>query len=225
MPRKYSKRTVRKKKPYMARRRYKRRSRTTTVVRARGPVAPRTIVRLKYDQSFTITTPVFDQIFRLNSTFDPDFTGTGHQPYGRDTYASLYNRYRVFAVSYHLDVVNVSSGGYKVTVWADNDAVPTTNASLAAEYPSAVTKTVAPTEKVYFRGKYYLPNITGVTKTQYMTDDRFQALATTSPAESICQHIAASNFSDAAPTAGQVYFNLRLIMHCEWFDPLDLGQS
>lgn len=33
--------------------------------------------------------------FRANSIFDPDYTSTGHQPYGRDSYALLYNHYTV----------------------------------------------------------------------------------------------------------------------------------
>lgn len=33
--------------------------------------------------------------FRLNSIFDPDFTGTGHQPRGHDQYATIYQKYCV----------------------------------------------------------------------------------------------------------------------------------
>ena len=35
-------------------------------------------------------------VFRLNSLFDPDFTGTGHQPQGYDNMALQYNRYIVY---------------------------------------------------------------------------------------------------------------------------------
>jgi len=35
------------------------------------------------------------QVFRVNNIFDPDYTGTGHQPMYRDNYAALYSKYRV----------------------------------------------------------------------------------------------------------------------------------
>lgn len=35
------------------------------------------------------------QVYRGNSIYDPDFTGTGHQPLGHDQYSSFYHKYCV----------------------------------------------------------------------------------------------------------------------------------
>jgi hypothetical protein len=39
--------------------------------------------------------PVAYNLFRCGSIFDPNHTGVGHQPYGHDTYQSIYTHYRV----------------------------------------------------------------------------------------------------------------------------------
>jgi len=67
-----------------------------------APFMKQTIFRrLKYAQSFQRTTGtagVFgtEQVFNLNSLFDPDSTGAGHQPYGFDALALQYRRYMVY---------------------------------------------------------------------------------------------------------------------------------
>ncbi len=50
-----------------------------------------------------------EYVFRLNSLYDPDLTGTGHQPYGFDQFAALYSRYKVDRV--HIDVLFTTPGG------------------------------------------------------------------------------------------------------------------
>lgn len=55
-------------------------------------------VKLRYVTTVTINPPATQlgyHFFRANSLFDPDFTGTGHQPMTYDMWTTLYNHYTV----------------------------------------------------------------------------------------------------------------------------------
>lgn len=61
---------------------------------------PRSLItKLKYIEAPATFTTVGvtpqTNIYRANSIFDPDFTGIGHQPLFYDTYAAIYQNYRV----------------------------------------------------------------------------------------------------------------------------------
>ncbi len=49
------------------------------------------------------------QIFRADSIFDPDTTGTGHQPLMRDLWASQYDYYTVLACHYQIKLYNATA--------------------------------------------------------------------------------------------------------------------
>ncbi len=71
---------------------------------------PNLLTKLRYVDAFTLTSSVgavAKQTMIINSVFDPDSTGTGHQPLYRDTYAGLYNHYAV--VSARVTVTYVSN--------------------------------------------------------------------------------------------------------------------
>lgn len=56
------------------------------------------VVRLRYVQQISLdaaTGGVNTWVFRANSCFDPDFTGTGHQPLGFDQWSEFYDHYNV----------------------------------------------------------------------------------------------------------------------------------
>jgi len=50
--------------------------------------------------------------FRAGSIFDPDYTGTGYQPYGHDTYEKIYNHYRV--IKSVCKITNTTAGGNNI---------------------------------------------------------------------------------------------------------------
>lgn len=84
------------------------------------PFPARQMVRLKYCDVFQFTTNgTFSNYnteydFRLSSLFDPDLTGTGHQPYPHDVIALIYKRYQVRDVRVKLEWFDPSVDGVVV---------------------------------------------------------------------------------------------------------------
>lgn len=94
-------------KPRLRRRRvFKRRVRSgrgATVGRVRRVQAfpERMFIKLKYSQDIrmslgTLPTNTPGYVFRGNSLYDPDYSGTGGEPYAYSIYSQIYNRYRVY---------------------------------------------------------------------------------------------------------------------------------
>jgi len=91
---------------------------------------PKMFITFKYFQTFTFTNAAGvaqEQNFRMNSLFDPDVTGAGHQPYLYDFMIDKYNRYLVLKTRW---VVTFSPGALSMHV-----AVVPTNGTI----PVAVT--------------------------------------------------------------------------------------
>lgn len=56
------------------------------------------LTKLRYVDTYALISTagaIAKQVLYLNSTFDPDNSGTGHQPLYRDTYAAIYDQYSV----------------------------------------------------------------------------------------------------------------------------------
>ena len=64
-------------------------------------------VALPYVSALTLATPaafsMTNQVWRMNSVYDPDYSGAGHQPQGFDEYALLYASYRVNYVDVEIE--------------------------------------------------------------------------------------------------------------------------
>lgn len=192
-----------------------------TVNRAIQPIPQRYICRLKYSQPFVLTAVAPVQQFNLNSLYDPDRTGVGHQPYGFDQLAALYNRYRVIATSY---VVNATaSSAIRVAAIATNTTPAPNSLSDICERPRAKFFIQLPGGNTqYLKGKVYMPSLIGRSKAQYMADDRFQADTAASP-----QELALLNLYGKALDDNPVDINGVITMEftVEFFDQNPLSQS
>jgi len=222
MPKNYR---LKKKRGMRRRKVYRRKQRTTTVNRGLKPFASRYITKAKYSEAFTLSlSNGFTQIMNLNSLFDPNRTGIGHQPYGYDQLAQLYNRYRVIACSYVINGLGSSGDPIRLAAIPSNEPIasPFTISELCenprckwiVQYQGGATQ--------YLKGKVYIPSLFGRTKMQYMTDDRYQADVGSSPAELALLTISTSSLTD---TAVNTQIVVTMEYTCEWFDPKPLDQS
>jgi len=136
--RKYSakKRTTKSRKYTRRKRRYTRRKPLVL-----GGIPDSRVVKLRYcdfvklDASSAGSAVATQHTFVANSVYDPDDTGTGHQPMGFDEMAAQYNHYVVLGskitVHFDNDVDHVQLAGQYAFLRLD-DVVPPTNTNLAA---------------------------------------------------------------------------------------------
>lgn len=96
-------------------------------------------VKLKYVQCITLSTSATysgEHAFRINSIYDPDYTGTGHQPYYHDQLQTLWKYYEVKGCK--IKTTFTASGGTGNTILyyrfgPNMVAVSTTNAAVDLE--------------------------------------------------------------------------------------------
>jgi len=89
-------------------------------------------VALRYVSDFTLdasATASDTRVYSVNSIFDPDQTGIGHQPMFRDNYAAIYSTYRV-----NYSTVTVVPLTTHVVNTAQNDQVAGTSVSTTQYY-------------------------------------------------------------------------------------------
>lgn len=223
MPMKKSQR----KKPTGARRRpalrRPRRAYPTNVNRSLQPIPQRYIAKMKYSESIT-TDATGNFQFNLNSIFDPNRSGVGHQPYGHDTFLTLYNRYRVIACGWRINaLLSTAANPVQIGCMPANEVITFTSISELREQPRAKYITQNPgAATVTLTGKQYIPSLVGRTKEQYMADDRYQAQMGASPSELAILNLV-SNTSNETVVAQQL--NVLLEFTVEFFDIKHLAQS
>jgi len=100
---------------------------------------------LRYAQTNVLDVGNFgttQQVFRANSLYDPDYTGTGHQPNGFDQLMAAYNHFTVTRARINVRVLQVGTGGGFIEPGAIVLAYSDTGIFMAsqADYPSAIEK-------------------------------------------------------------------------------------
>lgn len=171
-------------------------------------------------------------VWRLNSAYDPDYTGAGHQPLGYDQLApALYARYRVLSCKVEVEVVNTGSSAPLNWVCYPSNAHALASGSVATAWeraaqwgcPVHTAQQVASGGGPRFVKTFYPHQVPGLTKAEYLSDDSFQAAYNADPAEVIDLQVEVSS-ADASSLC--VYaIAIRLTYEVEFSDRVQLSGS
>lgn len=228
MPRRYRKTRGKRR---AVKRRGKRKAKASTLrLRTTTVIPDRMFVKLKYaDVISRVPGATIDNyVFRGNSLFDPDFTGTGHQPFGYDQWASanqFYQRYRVHAAKAIYKINNDTATGLICSVYPSLQSTSISIMSNALETPRARFKTCGENAgqsiTTLSTGLNYTKAVAGMPSISQ--DDLFTSLYTTSPSRQWYYVFTASSTDGVTNAVYQ--FSVQLTYFVEFFDRTQIGQS
>lgn len=185
-------------------------------------------LKLRY-QSDTITLTCTSGVaqfyqFNLNGLFDPNLTGTGHQPLGYDSVKLLYNRYRVDRASYELNFVNTSS---VLPINFSYGYNPSTSGPVSGTQTEAKNwfkgTGGANNTAISIKGKTSLWKAASVTKARWKTDDIYTATISANPGTTPTLQIYVEPYDQSTTTTIKIAFNM--IYHAHFYEPIYLATS
>jgi len=182
---------------------------------------------MSYNTAITLSTPAANSlavnVFRLNSVYDPDFTGVGSSVAGYSQMAAMYGRYRVL--------------GARFTVsWVNNSQIAAFTAFLAANPVTTVGTSIAGVlqqRHIWFKGAGSVTGtpalekagsattaaLYGVPPAQVLAEDDFAGLVGGNPNNGTYLHVGV--YSDAAIVS--VTIHVRIEYDVMWSLPLELA--
>lgn len=170
---------------------------------------------------------ILDKVYRGGSIFDPEFAVGGGQPLGHDEWQSLYQQYRVRAVTVELEVISDSA------TCAGFGCVPlnTSSALLLREqileqnnYKECLLG--IDTNKGMGKLRHYQTTAQqfGMPTDIVQYDDNFRASFGANPNSEYYWHIYAYGFGTAS-TSFEVQVRIRIIYHVDLFNRATLVRS
>jgi hypothetical protein len=127
------------------------------------------------------TSPYATYVFRGNSLYDPDYTGTGHQPLYFDTLMAVYSKYKVISVTVNISFIGLSGFCYVVPlseILSSGPNVPTYAEYVRGRVATTGNAAIQPSRPI--RAKYTTQSILGLTN-QQLQDDTYSGTASTNP--------------------------------------------
>jgi len=195
------------------------------------PIFPaRSRKNLRYSTNFALTTTagaVTSYVFRANDLFDPDFTGSGHQPMGFDQMMLSYNHFVVVRSRIRVTFKSYGSVDQTVCIRQDATSTPLTVIDRILEFGGLVTADLPSSGTAGCQIVLELPinirKLQGIQKDYLMLDDpTLRGDAATSPTEVTYFHVQAW---DAVGNGSTTQCSAILEFDAFFMEPRDLIES
>lgn len=207
-------------------------SRAARSVRSLNPFPRIKFVKHRYVDTITLPAATGAGLgrayhFRANSTYDPDYTGLGHQPLFRD---EMYNMYLEYGVMYSLFKVTHNQ---TETNQINSRLICTKDPSLDLSNPTTfleqyggripmihAQRNLPFVQKIWFS----YPRFRKTSRKALMSDDTFRTSAGSNPTEGIYFSIYQAPV-DPSVTLAALKVQVEVVYYTYWFNPHDATQS
>lgn len=173
----------------------------TAVTESFVPLFPaKTTKWLRYCDDFSLSSSLgvmTTYVYSANGLYDPNITGTGHQPMGFDTMMSYYEHYHVERCRWKAVFRNTGNDGGFCGARVDADVTPLSNYIQALENGRMVYDILDKTGTTYswkqLQGEVNLLTLAGLTRTNFLADGNLRGTAAANPSEQTYLHFSLWN--------------------------------
>lgn len=153
-------------------------------------VPQRVFTRARYVDQLALTNaigPYFVHYQYQSSYYDPDLTGTGHQPYLRDQWATFYSYYRVWGIRYRIRLVNRGTEPARLCL-AHLGTTNSANTDMVVNWERPYCKRkgvlgVGDETGLTFAGYMSVPRTEGISKTAFIGESSYECGIGTNPSK------------------------------------------
>lgn len=195
------------------------------------PIFPATITkRLRYSTAFVLSSVsgavTGTYVFRANDLYDPDFTGTGHQPMGFDQLMQWYNHFVVTWAKITLVFKNGLATSPTVCLRVDADSTALTVIDRIVEVGGCVHENLEHTGQFGANKTLSMvaniPKLQGVSRAAITANPSLQGSSAASPAELSYFHVS---MWDTLGLTGSAIVDVILEQVATFIEPRNMVQS
>lgn len=190
------------------------------------------LMKHQYSDILTLaaTSGVINKYTFQSSMYDPDLTGTGGQPMGRDAVASIYEEYRVTGISYEILALNLSTTiPARMCITASDSDYSWSTFEQAQQQPITSKTAIlgvagSSGSQCRFKGYVSVAKAVGVKQSAIYNEDNYKATTNTSPTDMAYLSILHNNMTNDTSTT-DIHCQVRLVYYCRWENRQEMSES